>query len=234
MKFSENRITDLDTWFKYAPPMGGEVQWEDGRSAKELAKYITAALPSVPSEVEAVLSKFVNADATFKFDAEYVTSFAEYGLGRGNGRNHDAIIFNDEIFVGVEGKADESFGNDRVLEACESGSDNKKGRIEGLVDIVFGDGVDNHPNTRYQLLTASAATLLEAKERRVKNAMFLILVFKKEGKYSQKRIDSNNADVEDFLRETKAEYNDGIWQIPTAFGKENGINLYFKKLEIEV
>ena len=234
MKFLPNRITDLNTWFKYAPPMGGEVQWEDGRSAKELAKYITNALPSVPSEVEDVLSKFVNEDATLEFDAEYVTSFAAYGLGRGNGRNHDAIIYNDEIFVGVEGKADESFGNDRVGEAYEKGSNNKKLRIEGMVDIVFGDGVDNHPNTRYQLLTASAATLLEAKERGVKNAIFLILVFKKEGKYSQKRIDKNNADVENFLKETKAERHDGIWQVPTAFGKKNDVNLYFKKIEIEV
>ena len=234
MKFLPNRITDLDTWFKYAPPMGGEVQWEDGRSAKELAKYITGALPNVPSEVEAILSKFVAPNEELSFDAEYVTPFAAHSLGRGNGRNHDAIIYNDEIFVGVEGKADESFGNDRVGEAYEKGSDNKKQRIEGMVDIVFGDGVDNHPNTRYQLLTASAATLLEAKERGVKNAMFLILVFKKEGKYSQKRIDMNNADVENFLKETKAECRDGIWQIPTAFGKNNGVTLFFKKIEIEV
>ena len=163
MKFLPNRITDLDTWFKFAPPMGGEVQWEDGRSAKELAKYITNALPNVPSEVEAVLSKFVATDAELSFDAEYVTSFSAHGLGKGNGRNHDAIIYNDEIFVGVEGKADESFGNDRVGEAYEKGSSNKKKRIEGMVDIVFGDGVDNHSDTRYQLLTASAATMLEAK-----------------------------------------------------------------------
>lgn len=234
MKFLANRITNLETWFKYAPPMGGEVQWEDGRSAKELAKYITNALPNVPSEVEAVLSMFVAADATFAFAAEYVTSFSAHGLGRGNGRNHDAIIYNDEIFVGVEGKADESFGNDRVGEAYEKGSSNKKQRIEGMVDIVFGDGVDKHPNTRYQLLTASAATLLEAKERGVKNAMFLILVFKKEGKYRQKRIDMNNADVDAFLAETKAECHDGIWQVPTAFGKKNGITLFFRKIEIEV
>ena len=234
MKFLPNRITDLDTWFKYAPPMGGEVQWEDGRSAKELAKYITGALPNLPSEVEELLSKFVAPDAAFAFDAEYVTSFSAHGLGRGNGRNHDAIIYNDDIFVGVEGKADESFGNERIGDAYQKGSSNKKKRIEGMVDIVFGDGVDNHSDTRYQLLTASAATLLEAKERGVKNAMFLILVFKKTGKYSQKRIDKNNADVEDFLKETKAVCNEGIWKVPTEFGRKNNITLLFKKIEISV
>lgn len=234
MKLLPNKIKDLDTWFEYAPPMGGEVQWEDGRSAKELARYITDSLPDLPREIEDVLANFSSPDAAFEWDAEYVTSFAAAGLGRGNGRNHDAVIYNGDVFVGVEGKADESFGNDRVGEAYAGGSENKKKRIAGLVDIVFGDGVENHPDTRYQLLTASAATLLEAKQRGVKNALFLIVVFKKNGKFSQSKVDKNNADVRDFLQETNATAECGMWKLSTAFGKANGIDLFFKKIEIEL
>lgn len=57
----------------------------DGRSAKELARYITATLPNVPSEIKAVIADFTHRDSEFEWAAEYVTDFASCGLGRGNG-----------------------------------------------------------------------------------------------------------------------------------------------------
>ena len=227
MKFRDNGIIDIDTWFKKCPPMGGAKQWKDGRSAKELARYMTKNYPAVPDEVENLLLNFTPADSEFEWDAEYVTSFEKHGLGKGEGRHHDGMMVNGDIFVGVEGKADESLGN-LLGEELENASDNKMTRINGMIDMLFDDEAINHENLRYQLITASTATLLEAKERNLSKALLLVLVFKKDGSYSELKIERNNADIANFLTETKAEMVNEYWKIPT----KTNIDLFFKKIDI--
>ena len=227
MKFRDNGIIDIDTWFKKCPPMGGIKQWKDGRSAKELARYMTKNYPAVPEEVENLLLNFTSADSEFEWDAEYVTSFEKHGLGKGEGRNHDGMMVNGDIFVGVEGKADESLGN-LLGEELENASDNKMTRINGMIEMLFDDEAINHENLRYQLITASTATLLEAKERNLSKALLLVLVFKKDGSYSELKIERNNADIANFLTETKAEMVNEYWKIPT----KTNIDLFFKKIDI--
>lgn len=229
MKFKYNGITDIDSWLELSPPMGGLKQWKDGRSAKELARYMTKSYPIVPEEVENLLLNFTLADSEFEWDAEYVTSFEKHGLGKGEGRNHDGMMVNKDIFVGIEGKADESLGN-LLGEELENASDNKMLRINGMMKMLFDDSPENHKNIRYQLITASTATLLEAKERGLSKALLLVLVFKKKGSYSDLKIERNNADIINFLIETKARSTNDYWQIPTR----TGIDLYFKKIEIEL
>ena len=90
MKLANEKIKDLDTWFKVSPPKKNELHWVEGRSAKELARYMTTSLPLMPKELEDILSKFINKDSELNFDAEFVTSFSEFNLGKGEGRNHDA------------------------------------------------------------------------------------------------------------------------------------------------
>lgn len=229
MKFKDNGITDIDSWLELSPPMGGLKQWKDGRSAKELARYMTKSYPIVPEEVENLLLNFTLADSEFEWDAEYVTSFEKHRLGKGEGRNHDGMMVNKDIFVGIEGKADESLGN-LLGEELENASDNKMLRINGMMKMLFDDSPENHKNIRYQLITASTATLLEAKERGLSKALLLVLVFKKKGSYSDLKIERNNADIINFLIETKARSTNDYWQIPTR----TGIDLYFKKIEIEL
>ena len=234
MILSDNQIKDINTWFEIAPPMGGKTQWVDGRSAKELARYITKDLPNVPKEMQQLLLSFVPEDSVFEWGAEYVTDFFSAGLGKGNGRNHDAVLFNDNFFVGIEGKADESFGTDLNGTAYNEGSSNKQKRIEGLTEMIFGGHPNNHRNIRYQLLTATAAILLEAKNRNLKEALFLVLVFKKDGKFDPIKVESNNEDIRRFLQETGAIHKGDYWEIPTHYGEMNGIKLYFAKMEIEI
>lgn len=229
MKFKDNGITDIDSWFELSPPMGGLKQWKDGRSAKELARYMTKSYPIVPKEVENLLSNFTSADSEFEWDAEYVTSFEKHGLGKGEGRNHDGMMVNEDVFVGIEGKADESLGN-LLGEELKNASDNKMTRINGMIEMLFDDGAESHKNLRYQLITASTATLLEAKERNLSKALLLVLVFKKDGSYSDFKIERNNADITNFLTETNAKSINDYWQIPT----KTGIDLYFEKIEIEL
>ena len=231
-------INSLESWQVLGSPMGGDTQWKDGRSAKELARYIIASYPSLPSEVENILGYFLSSDATLDWKAEYETSFSHFGYGKGMGRNHDAVIYNSDIFVGIEAKADEPFGDKTVAEELKNASDNKKKRIEKLVKLVFGDVIENHLDLRYQLLTACGGVLLEAQERRCKNAMLLVLVFLKNGvdscgnKYfEEENRQRNHADWQRFLDQMKAKKTaNGYYEIPTS----NGVKLYAQKLEIPV
>ena len=242
MRLKNNGITDSESWKIYAPPKGGDSQWKDGRSAKELAEYLTGNFPDMPKYIEDALLNFTNKNAEFDWSAEYVTNLTPFGLGRGEGRNHDAFLWNSDVVVGIEGKADESLGSERIRDALKTESANKLHRIQGMIEMMFGSKPEAHGDIRYQLVTASVATLLEAAKRNVKNALLLVIVFKKPGYYSEngvkktyyseKKIQNNNKDIEAFLKETKATEQNGIYSIPTAYGKETGIDLYFKKIEI--
>lgn len=229
MIFKFNGITDIDTWFALKPPMGGAKQWKSGRSAKELARYMTKAYPDVPKELEDLLWNFTSPDSEFEWDAEYVTSFEKHGLGKGEGRNHDGMMVNGDIFVGIEGKADKSLGN-LLGEELKNASENKMKRINGMVEMLFGDSPENHKNIRYQLITASTATLLEAKERDLNKALLLVLVFKKKGSYSNTKVERNDADISAFLQEINAQEMKGYWEIPT----KTGIDFYFHKIDIDL
>lgn len=234
MILNNNGIKDVDSWFMIAPPMGGEKQWRDGRSAKELARYMTANYPFLPKELQETLRFFVSETSDFEWAAEYVTKFQKYALGKGEGRNHDAFMYNSDIVVGIEGKADEPLGSQLIGEAIQNASENKMIRINGMIDMLFGDSPENHKNIRYQLVTAATATLLEANERNVNQAIFVVIVFKKKGCYSDEKIAANNKDIEYFLKEISAKQNGEYFIIPTVYGKENNIKLYFKHIEINL
>ena len=247
MKLNKNIVTvtkeinTLEEWQVLASPMGGDKQWRDGRSAKELARYITTAYPNMPKEIESVLYRFSSADAAFDWKAEYVTDFSQYGFGRGMGRNHDAVLYNSDVFVGIEGKADEPFGEKSIAEELKKASDNKKLRIDKLSNLVFGDQKENHLDLRYQLLTACGGVLLEAQKRQISNAVLLVLVFLKAGTnddgkpyYLEENRQRNNSDWDLFTKQLKAqEMQNGFYGVPDP-GTYDGINLYVQKIEIAV
>lgn len=236
---SENEIKDLDTWKLFAPPMGADKQWKDGRSAKELARYITNSLPNLPKELGEAISPIVR-EQVFYWSAEYVTDFAKYDCGIGNGRNHDMAMWNGEIFIGIEAKADESLGNNNLGYEYQQGSGNKKHRIEKLTQIVFGtNDIKKFSNIQYQLLTATSAILLEARERKLKKAMLIVIVFKKEGVddrgkpyYSSQKISNNEKAISQFL-ETIGYTQKSMNQLQTH-GAYADIELFYKKIEITV
>ena len=61
MIIKNDELSTVELWKKKAPPMGGDKQWKDGRSAKELAKYMTSDYPNLPSELEEILSNINNS-----------------------------------------------------------------------------------------------------------------------------------------------------------------------------
>lgn len=215
-------VVDLKTWKKECPPKES-YQWKDKRSAKLLAEYITTNLPQVPIEIEKALSSIVDTNAVFDWDAEYVTALP----GRGEGRNHDAVFFNEDILVSIEAKVDEPLG-DLISEQIKGATVNKLHRISEMLGFIFKDGFSEYGNLRYQLLTASVGTLLEAKERKVEKAVLLVLIFKTEGESDDEKLKGNSNDIAQFLKATNAKDEDGLKVIPN----NTDIKLYFKEIVI--
>ena len=214
-------IVTVEDWFTHCPPKKEALQWKDGRSAKELAKYITAALPALPAEIEKALEHLAPAGAAFYWDAEYVTALP----GKGEGRNHDMLLYNDSLVVTVEAKADETLGN-RIGEELQGASVNKLYRISELLRTVFKDGFKDYPALRYQLLTACVGTILEAQHRGVNTALLLVVVFKTNGKVKGENIVSNHNDVLAFLKAAGAYDEHGCTVIPN----NTDVKLYFKEI----
>jgi hypothetical protein len=219
-------IVDVESWKRHCPPKKGDIQWREGRSAKELAKYITKALPAVPVEIETALKAIVPQDASFDWDAEYVTALP----GKGEGRNHDGILYNNDIVVTIEAKADETLGN-LIEEEMNNASVNKLYRISKMLGYLFDGGFKKYSKLRYQLLTASVGTIIEAERRKadckeLNTAVLFVLVFKTNGDISEEKLISNHKDIENFLEATNAYDEDGFKVIPN----NTGIKLYFKEI----
>ena len=223
LKKHQKNIFDYNSWYNVCPPKKGEKQWADGRSAKELAKYMTGKLPSVPAEIENTLKMIVPAQSEFDWDAEYVTNLPCIG----EGRNHDAILFNKDIVITIEAKADETLGN-LIEEEIKTASVNKLHRISSMLEYIFKGGFKDYQKLRYQLLTASVGTILEAQNKNCKTAVLIILVFKSNGKVTEEKITANHKDVEAFLIATKAYEENGLYVIPN----NTNIKLYFKEIVI--
>lgn len=223
LKKHPKNIVDPNSWYNVCPPKKGARQWADGRSAKELAKYMTRQLPLVPVEIENAVNSIVPASAKFDWDAEYVTNLP----CTGEGRNHDAILYNEDIVITIEAKADETLGN-LIDEEIKTASVNKLQRISSLLGYIFKGGFKDYQKLRYQLLTASVGTILEAQNKKCKTAVLIVLVFKSNGKVTEEKVTSNHKDVEAFLNATKAYEENGLYVIPN----HTDIKLYFKEIVV--
>ena len=168
-------ITNETEWFLVAPPKKGIIQWKDGYSAKEFAKFATLngnlqkLLQSILEEISFI------TDDSFIGEPEYETKLP----GQGEGRNHDLLLYNKDLVIGIEAKVNEDF-DETIKKKCKDATDNKINRIKELKKIVFRN--PDSPDVdelRYQLLTATAGTLLEAFEKDKELCVFLVLSFHK-------------------------------------------------------
>jgi hypothetical protein len=177
-----DEISTIEEWFKKCPPQRGRIQWQDGRSAKETAKHWINGIPQ----------PFKNLFKGFKFELhlcspEYVSEFD--GL-RGNGRNHDLLIlaldqYENSIVISVESKVDESFGptvgdyqKDIKKKKDKNISTQADTRISNLKTALMPSIPDSEfIKVRYQLLTAVAGTLSEAKKQKANSAFFIVQTF---------------------------------------------------------
>ena len=219
----EKNIINYDDWKIECPPKKADKQWKPGRSAMELAKYMTEKFPNVPSEIENALKVLVPESSNFDWDAEYVTPLP----GRGEGRNHDAILWNEDIVVTIEAKADEPLGN-LIIDEMKGSSVNKLCRISEMLKLMFKGNFKKYGELRYQLLTASVGTILEAQKQGCDIAVLLVLVFKTNGNVTEEKLFKNHTDIEQFFEATNAYEENGFMVIPN----NTDVKLLFKEIVI--
>jgi len=201
-------IHSVDEWFRFAPPKGGEKQWKDGRSAKELAKaWFRSQKPKVPEELEAL---FESHPATKGLVIETAIPELPTPLHnfRGETRNSDLIMLgrvgNIGTLVGVEAKVDEPFG-EVVLEYREKAKSRSKipERIDHLCRSIFDRPMDEELGSlRYQLLHGVGGTLIESKSRKAEQAVFVVHEFVS-GQVALDKIERNAVDFELILNSCK-------------------------------
>ena len=188
MEFFNNRGRELRTvvdWQCLAPP-AAKHHWAVGRSAMELARdwlegdaadRAAALLRSRPELAAVTLRDGI---------VEKLTRFDDIG---GGPRHHDLLLRGSmpsgPLVVGVEGKADETFDltlREYVANARRRRPETTRApeRLDRLTAMFFGSVLDEDPGLgelRYQLLSALAGTLADAKLAGARHAVVLIHEF---------------------------------------------------------
>jgi hypothetical protein len=167
-----------------------EVWFRDGRSV-------------APAELVALLTSSQSLPAV-KLDrgvAERVTPIDGFA---GEHRNHDLVLFGTcgagSVVVGLEAKVDEELGSvvGPYLESVPQGS-NIPARVSLLTEAMFGRALDDRLRAlRYQLLTATAGTMIEAGEHKSSAAVLVVWEFVTR-KWASTKSEANSADWRRFL-----------------------------------
>lgn len=175
----------VENWFREWPPQLGARQWQNGKSAKELAKaWFTPGAARIPPGLDAVL----DSDDTLR-ESEITSVRGEVAVPlnpeRPSSRHTDLVLHlqtrNGPALVHVEAKSDEAFGETvsaRVRTAIrQEGNDTTLPiRVTKLCKLMFphsaitGDFDDllvRVGHLRYQLLHATAATILDAARQQI-------------------------------------------------------------------
>ena len=228
LKKNTEKINSVDDWKAFASPKNPNIQWKDGRSAKELANYIINGNGYIPKEIEDVLLNLgCNTDTQFSGEPEAITSLA----GRGGGRNHDLLLVQEnKVVVGIEAKSDESLGNIVYKELFNDISDNKFTRINSLYSDIYGYDLREKMSIRYQLLTATSGILKEAQKFNASKAVLIILTLKKENCYDIRKVELNIQDVNIFINSLGNPLENGQYNLP---GYPN-IDFYIKHIELDI
>ncbi|WP_445955455.1 DUF6946 family protein [Yeosuana sp.] len=243
---ASDKIDSLYEWFYKCPPQGKQKHWKDGRSAKETAKHW---LHTIPQPFIDILKPF-QLKYTF-CTPEYVSKFDSY---RGNGRNHDLLILaknevNENVVISIESKVDEPFGDTvaKTKVAAETARNKNKNskaidRIKELRIALFGKEDDQQLHLRYQLLTAVAGTIAEAKSQKATSAIFLIQTFISD-EIDKKKHNQNKTDLDKFLaifsKSSNAKIENNELLGPFRIAESNvylsdDIDLWIGKYEIEI
>ena len=197
-----NEITSMDEWSGYVRAS----HWKPGRSAYSLADFIMnrGGAEVLAGRVSSALSRAVTLErATPEYAARFdnlgTPSYLDLGV-------FGSVGSESSLFVGLEGKVDESFGSETVCERYQSAVDylaqNPRSkaaeRVRGLLSDYFGETAEpcdsRFADVGYQLLTAAAGTA--AAERDV--LVFYVMVFRTD-LYDEDKGRENRADYERFI-----------------------------------
>lgn len=201
-------ITTLDEWEQFGGPASAG-HWVRGRSAFELAADWLDG--EAPQRVQALLSlrpEFTGLQLELGV-AERKTRFDANPRGP---RNHDLLVEakanQGPVIIGVEGKADEPFdlplGEWRRQALARNPASGAPARLDGLTSHFFGTTLEEEAGEPplaglgYQLLSALAGTLADAKRTNAVRAVLLVHEFVTERTTDEKHA-RNRAAIEDFI-----------------------------------
>lgn len=178
------QIRTVHDWQLLAGPTSPD-QWRDGYSAKELAK---AWAPDDGTGAAAVVTPLLREafnDPTLELTTgrpEHRTRFDDNPRGP---RVHDLLLqattASGPVVIGVEGKGCESFGlplGEHLVAAAANERSGTPARVRALVLGFFGGELDKLSTVGYQLLSALAGTLVEAKKATAVSAIVLVHEFR--------------------------------------------------------
>jgi hypothetical protein len=209
----EKLITSIEDWKNYMFRRKKEKDWHQGKSAMSLAQYVMEF--GGEEEIKILLKKLVNEEVILlKAIPEFEVSFDEFS----HGREHDLAIYaitarsSRTIFVGVEAKVNETFGNTIGKEYLKakseklSGSNTRKDeRIEKLLQQHFKEINPHIFKLRYQLLYATMGTVMAAYEKDRADIYILLILSFKTALYNEKKGAQNYQDFLSFIKEMRGE-----------------------------
>lgn len=178
-------ITDIATWFSYAPPKGGKRHWKCGYSAKEFARSFfssSGGKGALPTELEALLATRFNPPFKVKGEPERIVRIDALKGGQPN-LDLAAVVSHSSgvVALAIEAKVEEPFGSTiaEKLASKKTGKDPSPGtreRIETLRKALCPSlSRDGSPflKLRYQLLYGVAAALCHAKAQGCPAAIYV-------------------------------------------------------------
>jgi Domain of unknown function (DUF6946) len=221
----DRRISTVEEWFEWAPPLGGEKHWVDGRSAKEVAKAWcqSGGQTRVPAELQALLAsnEHLGAFTVATVIPELQTQLGDVPRGA---RRHDLVLLGVDAskrrtLVGLEAKADEPFDASVAVRIERAQQEKERAireervyasaqipRIQRFARALFGrDAIlDGTPDPvvselPYQLLAGLAGTLIEAGTRDAEQAAFVVHAFHSQ-RLDPERVAANDAGWVRFLQ----------------------------------
>ncbi len=171
---SGKEIGSVAQWKRLCTRKG---QWKEGRSVTELAKsFFRTGCASLPLEIDNLLKSHPQT-ASIRFRTCIPEAVTRLDKFRGGQRNHDAILIDDEpgltSLAGIEAKVDEPFGK-IVSSRLVAASPNARTRVQQLSSGLFGRFDSATAKLRYQLVHVTAGTLIEAKRRGARKAIFVV------------------------------------------------------------
>lgn len=214
LKRGAHQITSVETWFQFAPPLGRDLHWRDGQSAKELAKAWCAdgQPPAPPAELLALLQTVPDL-AQLTFEVGYPEHRIAFDLVRGGPRNTDLAIQCSGpiggVALSIEGKSTEPFGRtvgDEIVAAASRWAfDEEPGkldRVRQLAELILPrlrPGQAPLAEIRYQILTAIAGAWAFAAQSGAATAVLVVHEFLRPNAPAG-RVEQNGRDLDRVVR----------------------------------
>lgn len=199
-----SEIFSLDDWASFVR----KTHWKKGRSALSVADFILNREGA--AHLESQLSQVLQQEVSIRrITPEKQVRFDLYGRGRFHDLAMDCVVSDGKsLFVGLEAKVDESFGNliqDELINAEKELARNPRSKaLQRIRDLPARYSPSLSANSmldvRYQLVHGTAGTVSALRENEAPYDMyvFFVLVFKT-ALYDQQKGAENHRDYLRFL-----------------------------------